>query len=114
MSKITHTRNLKNSPNTLGYRLGRVRLFQRYLVWVILTTALTAVYYLYTKVILLGIQASTKRGGQMAFHSHLSVTAPIPHTSPGRKPPLSPKVLNSSPLGFLQGTDIWPLGKPWR
>ena len=34
-----------------GYRFGRVRLFQRYLVWVILTDALTAMYYLYIKLI---------------------------------------------------------------
>ena len=47
ISKITHTLYLENSPNTLGYGLRRVRLFQRYLVWVILTNALTAVYYLY-------------------------------------------------------------------
>ena len=48
-SKITHTRYLQNSPNTLGYRLRRVRLIRRYLVlvWVILTNALTAVYYMY-------------------------------------------------------------------
>ena len=36
ISKVTHTRYLQDSPNTLGYRLGRVRLFKRYLVWVIL------------------------------------------------------------------------------
>ena len=45
--KNTHTRYLRNSSNTLGYCLGRVRLFQRYLMWVILTNALTAMYYLY-------------------------------------------------------------------
>ena len=48
------------STNTLGYRLGRVKLFQRCSVWVILTNALTAVYYLYTNRIKLSFIYSTR------------------------------------------------------